>query len=117
MEIGAKTSGVHPYVALVVLTENTLIQSDMLNAWGTNVFSYYPKDYPSVAEQKVNASFNVGDKITLKRENGTTYCYLNDVLRLSHTHTYDDDIVLGYSLNNLAPNQQMIFKNIKIKRL
>ena len=119
VEIGAKTSGSqHPYIAPVVLNANTLTQCDYVTLWSSSLLSYYPSKWPEdSSEQKYYASFNVGDKITLRRENGTTYVYLNDILRLSHTHAYDGNILLGYSLNNLAPNQQMTFKNIKIKRL
>ena len=118
VEIGAKTSGSqHPYIAMAILDSNTLIQRDYIIMWSNSLLSYYPSKWPEdSSELQYRTSFNVGDKLTVKRENGTTYVYLNNVLRLSHTHQYDGNIFLGYSLNN-STGGAMTIKNIKIKRL
>ena len=56
----------------------------------------------------------IGDKFTVRRENGVTSIYLNDDLIQSKTISHKSTFKIGYFINY---DRIQYYKNIKIKRL
>ena len=63
---------------------------------------------------RYNHSISNGDVVTIKRQNGTTYVYVNDDLLTSENTTYSNSYYIGYYTNK---DRLMFLNDIKLKVL
>ena len=66
------------------------------------------------SQTKKTHTVAIGDKFTVRRENGTTSAYINDELIESKTVSHKSTFKVGYFINK---GRTQYYKNIKIKPL
>ena len=80
---------------------------------GQGVNEGYVYSYMGVQTKKTH-TVQVGDKFTVKRENGVTSVYINDELIESKTIDHKTSFRVGYFINR---SRTQYYKNIKLKPL